>query len=471
MKDRQLAWRNLWRNRKRTLITAASVFFAVFFALVMRSFQLGTYDKMYSDVIKSYSGYLQLQSPAYLDEPTLDNGFIVDPDLVSRIEQDPNVEAVVPRMESFALAAAGNRTQGVMVIGMDPSNDNKALNIRNRMVRFKLTPEAVAALKNENIPARLAKNLDLFPGEAFSDTDDLVTILGISGKDSSAILPLVRKHASFSGEYLSAGESGTAVIGNGLSDYLGTGPGDTLVLMGQGWHGTSAAGLYVIRGVVSMPNPELDNRFVCLTLDDARWLYGAPGMVTSSIVTVKESSDRELAATQARLSAITGTGLSVRNWKEMNALLMNQMEADNRSGAIMIGILYLVIAFGVFGTVLMMMAERRREFGMLVSIGMRKGRLAAIVGLEMLLMGVIGVIAGVIASLPLVFLGNAKPLRFTGEMARMYEDYGFDPVMPTLLPDTYYLWQVVVVLLILAIAIAFSVRKVYKLNVINALRA
>ncbi len=471
MKDRQLAWRNLWRNRKRTLITAASVFFAVFFALVMRSFQLGTYDKMYSDVIQSYSGYLQLQTPAYLDESTLDNGFTIDPDLISLIEKDPNVEAVIPRMESFALAAAGNRTQGVMVIGMDPGNDNKALNLRNRMVRFKLTPGAVAALKDENLPGRLVKNIDLFTGEAFTDTDDLVTILGISDKDSSAILPLMRKHASFSGEYLADGETGFAVIGNGLSDYLGTVPGDTLVLMGQGWHGTSAAGLYVIRGVASIPNPELDNRFVCLTLDDARYLYGAPGMVTSSIIGIRDAGEKELSATQARLSAIIGTELSVRNWKEMNALLLNQMEADNRSGAIMIGILYLVIAFGVFGTVLMMMAERRREFGMLVSIGMRKGRLAAIVGLEMLLMGILGVIAGVVASLPIVFLGHARPLRFTGEMARMYEDYGFDPVMPMLLPDTYYMWQVVVVLLILAVAIVFSIRKIFKLNVINALRA
>jgi ABC-type antimicrobial peptide transport system permease subunit len=68
-------------------------------------------------------------------------------------------------------------------------------------------------------------------------------------------------------------------------------------------------------------------------------------------------------------------------------------------------------------------------------------------------------------------LGNARPLRFTGEMAHMYEDYGFEAVMPMLLPDNYYLWQVVVVLLILSIAIAFSVRKIFKLNVINAMRS
>jgi ABC-type lipoprotein release transport system permease subunit len=241
--------------------------------------------------------------------------------------------------------------------------------------------------------------------------------------------------------------------------------------MGQGYHGTSAAGLYVVKGIVSMPQPEIDNRFVYLTLNDAQYLYAAPGMATSAIISVSETDDDDLLKTRERLGKVSGDGLAIRTWKEMNALLINQMEADNRSGAIMIGILYLVIAFGVFGTVLMMMAERRREFGMLVSIGMQKGKLAKVISMEMLLIGLLGVAAGVAGSLPIVFLGHARPLRFTGEMAKMYEDYGFEPVMPMLLPDTYYLWQVVIVLLILLIAIAFSVRKVFKMNVINALRA
>jgi putative ABC transport system permease protein len=62
------------------------------------------------------------------------------------------------------------------------------------------------------------------------------------------------------------------------------------------------------------------------------------------------------------------------------------------------------------------------------------------------------------------------PLRFTGQLARMYQDYGFDPVMPTMMPDSYYLWQTVVVLIILLIAITFSIRRIFKINVIEALR-
>jgi ABC-type lipoprotein release transport system permease subunit len=471
MKDYQLAWKNLWRNRKRTLITAASVFFAVFLSLIMRSFQLGTYQKLYRDMIESYSGYLQLQGSDYIDEPGLDNGFIVDDSLLARLEADPEVTAVIPRLESFALAASGSRTQGVMVIGMDPEKEHDGLNLRNRMVKYKLTPEAVASLKAEVLPARSIRLLDLLINESYTDEEKLLLDLGLSPGDSSTFLPMLRNHASFENSYLSPDDTAAAIIGSGLSEYLHAGVGDTLVLMGQGYHGTSAAGLFVVKGIVTLPTPDIDNVFVYLPIGAARWLYAAPGMATSAIINIRNSEDRELFKTQERLNAAAGEGLKVRNWMELNALLLNQMEADNRSGVIMLGILYLVIAFGVFGTVLMMLAERRREFGMLVSIGMQKHRLAKVVSLEMLMIGLLGVLAGVAASLPLVFYGNARPLRFRGEMAKMYEDYGFEAVMPMLLPDSYYLWQVVIVLLIIAVAVAFSVRKIFKLNVINALRA
>jgi putative ABC transport system permease protein len=471
MNDSQLAWKNLWRNKRRTIITAASVFFAVFFTLVMRSFQLGTYDALFRNVIESYTGYLQLQHKDYFDESVIDNGFELDQSLLLNISSDPNVKTVVPRLESFALAAAESRTQGVMVLGIDPEGEDKVTDLRKKLVKYKLSPEAILALKESAIPLRTKKLLDVFANESYSSVGRLMLDLDIKEEDTASVLPILRRYASFKNGYLSAEEAGDAVIGDGLSDYLKAGVGDTLVLLGQGYHGTSAAGKYAIKGIVRLPAPDIDNVIVYLPISVTQELYAAPGMATSAVIRLKNNDDESVIQTGDRLKKMLSEPLTIRTWHEMNALLINQLEADNRSGMIMIGILYLVIAFGVFGTVLMMLAERKREFGMLISIGMQKRKLAKVVSFEMLLIGFLGLAAGVIASLPLVFYGHAHPLKFTGEMGRMYSDYGFDPVMPTMLPDTYYLSQVIIVAIILIIAISFCTRKIFRINVINALRA
>ncbi len=470
MKDYQLAWKNIWRNRRRTLITAASVFFAVFFALVMRSFQLGAYDRMFKNVIESYSGYLQLQHENYFDDPNIDNSLEIDQSLIDRIKEDHNVDDVIPRLESFALAAAGNHTQGVIVMGIDPVGEEKILNISNKLVKYKLTSEAVEALKSSVLPEETKELLEVFENEAYPSESRLILDLNIAEEDTASILPVIREHASIRNAFLTGNETASVVIGDGLSDYLKTGIGDTIVLIGQGYHGTSAAGKYVIKGIIKLSAPDIDNLIVYLPIEAARYLYAAPGMSTSAVISLNSNDDDDIEKTGVRLKNKISEPLTIKTWQELNALLVNQMEADNRSGMIMIAILYLVIAFGVFGTVLMMLAERKREFGMLVSIGMQKRKLAKIVSLEMIFIGFLGVLAGVIVSLPVVVYGNVHPLRFTGEFARMWEDYGFEPVMPTMLPDTFYLWQMVVVLIILMVAIIYSARKIFKLDVINALR-
>lgn len=471
MTDSQLAWKNLWRNKRRTIITAASVFFAVFFALLMRSFQLGAYDRMFRNIIESYTGYLQIQHQDYFDESIIDNSFELTQPLLDKIYSDPNVKTVVPRLESFALAADESRTQGVMVLGIDPEGEEKVTDLKSKLVKYKLSSESITALKESNIPARTKKLLDVFINESYSSEGRLLIDLDIGEDDTADVLPVLRTYASFKNGYLEKNDIEGAIIGNGLSDYLKAEVGDTIVLMGQGYHGISAAGKYVVRGIVRLPAPDIDNIVVYLSITGAQELFAAPGMVTSAVLKLDKNDDENVVQSGNNLGKQLGEPLSIRTWHEMNALLINQLEADNRSGMIMIGILYLVIAFGVFGTVLMMIAERRREFGMLVAIGMKKRKLAKIVSLEMLLIGFLGLAAGVIASLPFVFYGNIHPIRFTGEMGKMYSDYGFEPVMPTLLPDIYYLWQVVVVLIILLVAILFCIRKIFRINVINALRA
>jgi len=142
--DIKLAWRNLWRNRRRTIITSSSILFAVLFAVVMRSYQLGSYDSMILNFIESYSGYLQVQHKKYQDSPIVDYSFDYSDSLASAIKQVENVVAVSPHIESFALASNGTQTKGVAVLAIDPEMEREFSNPENKLVRYRITGESIS---------------------------------------------------------------------------------------------------------------------------------------------------------------------------------------------------------------------------------------------------------------------------------------------------------------------------------------
>jgi ABC-type lipoprotein release transport system permease subunit len=471
MNNFKLAWRNLWRNRRRTLITSASIFFAVFFALIMRSIQLGSYDHMYKNVIESYSGYMQVQHKDYWDEKIVDNTFSHDPKLEEQILRDENVVAAIPRFESFALASNGPRTKGVLVMGVDPDKEMHLSRVLDKMVSYRLTAEVIEDMQQDSrIPEKVKDLLPLFENSAYTNAGRLQMDLDIPDKDAPELMPVIEEYCRFNNGRIRLGEPG-AWVGDKLARYLELDIGDTLVLIGQGYHATTAAGKYAIQGIIKLPLPDLDNKIVYLPLDICQGLYNAPGMLTSLALAVEDNRDKAIEGTLDRITPLVPEDQRIMEWREMNEVMVSQMEADNKSGMIMLGILYLVIAFGVFGTVLMLTAERRREFGVLVAIGMQKKKLASIMTLEMLLIGFLGILGGALVASVLILYGLDHPLVFKGEMAKMWEDYGFEPKMVFWNIDTYYLWQMFIVALMVLIAMVYPMRKIFGMKVVNALRA
>ena len=471
MKNITLAWRNLWRNRRRTLITAASVFFAVLFAVVMRSLQLGSYDTMFRNAIESYTGYIQIQQEDYWENQTVNNTLTYDSTLRKKIISDPNVVETVPRFESFALASSGPQTKGVMVMGIDPDREQYLSDVTNKLVEYRLSPEAIRKIRSElDPPGHVNELLDLFENKSYSSAGRLRMDLDLTDDQAENMMPVIKEHAQFDNGHIRMGEPG-AWVGDGLSKYLELGIGDSIVLIGQGYHASTAAGMYEIKGIVKMPLPDIDNKIVYLPLDICQRLYNAGDNLTSLALHVDDNEDRAVRETVERMQEIIPGHLRVLDWKEMNEVLVSQIEADNKSGMIMIGILYLVIAFGVFGTVLMMTAERRREFGVLVAIGMQKRKLASILSSEMLFMGLLGILSGCLVAIPIILYGMEHPIVFKGEFAQIFEDFGFEPIMVFMGIDTYFLWQVVVVAAIVLLALIHPLRKIFTLKAVNALRA
>jgi ABC-type lipoprotein release transport system permease subunit len=161
----------------------------------------------------------------------------------------------------------------------------------------------------------------------------------------------------------------------------------------------------------------------------------------------------------------------VMGWEIMNKELLQMIESDNAGGIIMVAILYMVIAFGIFGTVLMMTNERIREFSVMISIGMQKKKLALVVVIELFFLTILAVIAGILISLPVMIYYVYNPIKFTGEALDAMKDFNFEPVMPISMDPQIFLFQAISISIITLIAMSYPAIKIMKLDVVNGLRS
>ncbi len=402
----KIAWRNIWRNKRRTIITAASIFFAVGLSVIQRGFHLGSWNNMLDNVLHSYSGYVQVHAKDYWENKTLDYLMINSQEMRDTIALQEGVKAVIPRLETFALASTGQKTKGVMITGIS-------------------------------------------------------TVL----EDSMTRLTTKLKQ----GQFLRADDDGV-VLSSRLAKFLHLKVNDTLILIGQGYQGNSASGLFPIRGIIKLPAPEFDNQMVYMSLQRTQEFLSAEGLISSLVIDLKNDN------TMNKTSALIKEQLDlqqyeVMNWRELLPELFQQFQTDNSSGIFILGILYMIVGFGILGTVLMMMNERKREFGIMMAVGMHKRKLIGILTLEMLYIAMIGVIAGMIGSLPVVLYYHYFPIELTGEYAKMMEVYGMEPIMPMYLNAGYIINQGASIFIMTLVIMIYPVYALSKMKVINALRS
>jgi putative ABC transport system permease protein len=400
----KLAWRNIWRNRRRTLITISSVFFALLLAILMRGLQLGTYDQMIKNSVEQYTGYVQIHQKGYQDDQVLNNAFMPNDSLKKTVLEHDNVKALLPRLRTYSLASGGKQTKGALIIGLDADKDNELTKVKDKLVK-----------------GRMPK----------------------------------------SGEQ-------TVVLAEELANYLKLGIGDTAVFIGQGYHGISAAGLYPVVGIVSYPVPQLNNTLTYMDIQTAQQYLSIDNGLTAWIVMLEEQD--EYKETTKGLRSIIPDNYEVMHWETMQPGVKQGIEADNKSGLIILMILYIVIAFGIFGTVLMMIAERRKEFSIMVAVGMQKTRLAKLVATETMMIALLGIVSAVIVSIPFIWYLHLNPLTFSGDIAHMFAEYGMEPIMPVAFEPGYFLGQTGVVLILTLIAVAWPIMSIFKLDVTKSIR-
>ena len=242
------------------------------------------------------------------------------------------------------------------------------------------------------------------------------------------------------------------MVAQGLADLLKIKVGNSLIIYGQGYHGQIAAARLPVLGIVDLPFPELNNSMVYLTLDKARDVFSAYNRITSLAVMV--DNVRNLPVVENSIKGVTENEFTIMTWDEMLPDLVQNIQLDNASGIIMLVILYIVISFGVFGTVMMMTSERLKEFGILISVGMKKSRLIIVTTVESIFISLLGVAAGILGSIPIIFYLHYNPIHMTGDAAKAFESIGVEPIMNfSTDPQIFFTQALVVMIIALATAI------------------
>ena len=363
----KIAWRNIYRNKKRSLITITSIFAALFLIIFMRALQFGFYDNLIKTVVESYAGYVEVHAKGFWDNQNLENSMVVDNELIKNIESVNGVENTVERLQSFSLISTGEKTRGGVINGVVIEDEQKITDWNKNII------------------------------------------------DGSFQL-----------------ERNEIIIAKGIAEYFDLQIGDSLILYGQGYRGMMAAGKYPVKGIIDLKNPNLNKLGIFMTLESAREYVSSDNISTHIIIDKRQyySEDKIL----NDLESILSSDYEVMTWKETLPEIEQTITADSAGGLIMAFILYIIVIFGMFGTVLMMTEERKYEFGVLISIGMSRIRLFSIILVETVILSMIGVVLAILVTYPISYYFYLNPINIVTLMGEgadvMIEEFGFDPVVP-----------------------------------------
>jgi ABC-type lipoprotein release transport system permease subunit len=342
-----IAWRNLWRNRRRTWLTSGGIAFAVWLLVFALSMQDGSFEIMVDNGARLALGHVQIQHPRYQDDPRVEYTLTGTGDLVARAEAMDDVTIASERAYGFALVNHEERSFGAQIFGVDAER------------------EAVWS----SLPGML--------------TD---------------------------GRYLLG--SGEAFIGSVLARNLGVSVGDEIVLLGTGKDGGVAAAVADVVGTFTSGQAELDRAVLQISIDDFREAWGL-GSDEAHAVVILAATVTDSVAVAARLTPGADENWRALDWRALMPEAVQTIDIKLIGTLLFFGLIAIVVTFSIVNTFMMTVFERTPEFGMLMAIGMKPGRIMAQLSLEALFMAVLGVTIGLGLALalliPLASIGMPLP--------------------------------------------------------------
>ncbi len=271
-----------------------------------------------------------------------------------------------------------------------------------------------------------------------------------------------------SGKYLTAPDE--VLIGDQLAKFLKIGVGDSLVLLGQGYRGLTAYGIYKVAGIFHLPSLQMNSSLLYMSLTDAQnFVYPyQTGLLTDLSVFLNSQSEQK--SVQAALAEKLGKKFEVIPWQTMLSDILQTIHVDNVGGQFMLMILYVIAAFGIFSTIMMMTMEKRKQYAVMISVGMQRSRLISVSVVETFIVALIGILVGLMIATPILYYLHYNPIPMTGDMAQMYLEFNIQPILPFSIKAHIFLSQTIIVLSLSLLSALYPVIYLSRFNVLRAFR-
>jgi ABC-type lipoprotein release transport system permease subunit len=328
----KMAWRNIWRHRRRTLITLSSIALATMLAVLMTGMQDASWRDIIDVAARMGGGHVTLQHPDYLDKPALSRTVTGGSHKARLALEDGSVRRVVSRIVGQTLLSTARDSFGAGFIAFDPAvEDEETLSVL----------EAIAEGRN-----------------------------------------------------LERADEGGILLGARLAANLGVTPGKKVVYTMTDREGQIVTGLARVSGIIRTGSPSADLGLCLLPIDTIRAALGY-GDDEATQVALFLGDNRESARVARRMSARFGGGTAALTWKEAQPDL-DSFIAMKKGGMVVFEALILILcAAGIFNTLFVSVMERLREFGILIAVGLPPARLFTLVMVESLWLGLVGLALGV----------------------------------------------------------------------------
>ncbi len=331
----KIAWRNIFRQKRRTILTMLTMFGGFVLASISIGWSDGSYNYIIDKFTRNRLGHIQLHYQDYLDQPALYKNIPDYRDVGETVANTRGVEAWTPRLYAAGLVSVGEQSAGAQIMGIDPERENTATRFEQKIIE---------------------------------------------------------------GSTLSLTPQNEAVLGKNLARTLEAEVGQEIVVVSQAANGSIANDAYTIVGLLESGDMATDRSGFILHLADAQRLFFLEDRVHEIVVITKNLKvvDDVVGRLEHNLADTT---IAVAPWQEFARSFYVAMKADKEGAWIGLFVILIIVAVGVLNTVLMSVLERTREYGVLRSLGTRPGQIIKLVLYEVALMAILSILIGSVIGL------------------------------------------------------------------------